>query len=202
MRTCPQARQLFGPYWDDEISRGERDWLESHMAGCAGCREGYERFSGTLEAVASLPRPEMAADLAERSLAEAKRRQLVPDVLRLPARPMWQPVAVAAGLALVAMTSVLLLRTPQTALPPLVAEAPIQQPRLVEVAPEPGVASPSSALPAPGTEALSVAVMTDSLFDHADDVEFILDPITLRRGRAHTARLPEGIQGEQAVISF
>lgn len=201
MRTCPQARQLFGPYWDDEISRGERDWLESHMAGCAGCRVGYERFSAALEAVASLPRPEMAADLAERALAEAKRRQRVPDVLRLPARPIWQPVAAVAGLALVAMTSVLLLRSPQSA-PPLAAEAPIQQPRLVEVAPESGVAGPTSAPQAPGTEALSVAVMTDSLFDHADDVEFILDPITLRRGRAHTARLPEGIQGEQAVISF
>ena len=202
MRTCPQARQLFGPYWDDEISRGERDWLESHMAGCAGCRERYERFSATLEAVASLPRTEVAADLAERSLAEAKRRQSVPDTLRMPARPMWQPVAAAAGLALVAMTSVLLLRSPRTALPTLAADAPIQQPRLVEVTPEAGAASATPTLPDARAGALSAAVMADSLFDHSDDVEFILDPITLRRGRAHTARLPEGIQGEQAVISF
>ncbi|MEK7329389.1 MAG: hypothetical protein AAB113_01165, partial [Candidatus Eisenbacteria bacterium] len=43
----------------------------------------------------------------------------------------------------------------------------------------------------------------DSLFDHSADVEFILDPVTLRKGRAHTVlRLNPNVQGEKAVITF
>jgi hypothetical protein len=47
-----------------------------------------------------------------------------------------------------------------------------------------------------------LASIPDSLFDHSEDVEFILDPVTLRRGRATVTRLPAGVQGEKAVISF
>jgi len=47
-------------------------------------------------------------------------------------------------------------------------------------------------------------VRLDSLgIDHTEDVEFILDPVVLHRGRAQApSRLPKGVQGEQAVISF
>lgn len=201
MRSCPQARDLFGPHWDDEITRGERDWLESHLAGCQTCRTEYDRFARTLEAVAALPRPEMATDLAERSLAEAKRRQPAPDVLRLPAQPRWQPLAAAAALALLTMSSVMLWRSPQPGAPSAALETEVVQPRLVDAAGT-GASPSGQSLEQAGTSIASADFAADSLFDHADDVEFILDPVTLRRGRAHTARLPEGIQGEQAVISF
>lgn len=201
MSSCPQARDLFGPHWDDEITRGERDWLESHLTSCAECRAAYDRFAHTLEAVAALPRPEMAGDLAERALAEGKRRQRVPDVLPMPARPRWQPLAAAAGLAVLAATSVLLWRGPQPGAPSLALETPVEQPRLVAVTPADGSTADPQAADAAEADA-SGRFAADSLFDHAEDVEFILDPVTLRRGRAHTARLPEGIQGEQAVISF
>jgi hypothetical protein len=48
------------------------------------------------------------------------------------------------------------------------------------------------------------ATVADSLFDHSEDVEFILDPVTLRKGRAHTVvRVQPGpARGEQAVITF
>jgi len=201
MSSCPQARDLFGPHWDDEITRGEREWLEAHLASCAECRTAYDRFAHTLEVVASLPRPEMANDLAERALAEGKRRQRVPDVLPLPARPRWQPLAAAAALAVVTATSVLLWRAPAPSAPSLALDPPIAQPRLVAVAPADGAPSSPQA-PDDAANRASASLAADSLFDHAEDVEFILDPVTLRRGRAHTARLPEGVQGEQAVISF
>src|SRR5207249_10579750 len=47
--------------------------------------------------------------------------------------------------------------------------------------------------PAPGTAraskaaARSAAPLADSLFDHSEDVEFILDPVVLHRGRAQSA---------------
>ena len=64
---------------------------------------------------------------------------------------------------------------------------------------------PPGAAPAqPGRAGGSVAAaISDSLFDHSEDVDFVLDPVTLHRGRAHTAsRLPRNVQGEQAVITF
>ncbi len=201
MKSCPQARHLFGPYWDDEVTRGERDWLETHLAGCEGCRTAYDRFTRTLEAAASLPRPEMAPDLADRVLAEARRRQPAPDVIALPARPQWQPLAAAAGFALVALTSVMLLRGPERPAATLALEPPVAQPRLVS-ADAPGAAVPAPTAADRRAGDLVASVASDSLFDHSEDVEFILDPVQLRRGRAHTARLPEGVQGEQAVISF
>jgi hypothetical protein len=51
--------------------------------------------------------------------------------------------------------------------------------------------------------ARTAAALTDSLFDHSEDVEFILDPVVLHRGRAQAAsHLPAGAQGERTVISF
>jgi hypothetical protein len=41
----------------------------------------------------------------------------------------------------------------------------------------------------------------DTLFDHTEDVEFILDPVKLQRGRATVTR-PPAAQGEKAAISF
>jgi hypothetical protein len=43
------------------------------------------------------------------------------------------------------------------------------------------------------------------VFDHSEDVEFILDPVTLHRGRAsvtHTGSRRTGVEGGQAIISF
>ena len=47
------------------------------------------------------------------------------------------------------------------------------------------------------------AGVPDSLFDHRADVEFILDPVTLRKGRAHTVlHLDPNVRGDKAVITF
>jgi hypothetical protein len=63
---------------------------------------------------------------------------------------------------------------------------------------EPTLARPDRARPA---EAL--ATVPDSLFDHSADVEFVLDPVRLRRerGRGYTP-VPATVRGEQASITF
>jgi hypothetical protein len=53
----------------------------------------------------------------------------------------------------------------------------------------PGAADPLAAVP-------------DSLFDHSEDVEFVLDPMTLHRGRPATVRSAGSVQGQQATITF
>jgi hypothetical protein len=42
----------------------------------------------------------------------------------------------------------------------------------------------------------------DSVFNHGDDVEFILDPVTLRKGRPHTIRGTDAPRGQRAMITF
>ncbi len=195
MSRCTRARQLFGPYWDDETTRAEREWLDAHFAECAACRTEYETLSRTLTAVASLPRHEAAPDLAERALAAARRASTAPDRVFAPQRPVWVPVAATAAVALIA---VVVLG------PRFLGHAPAPTP--VAHVPSAAVAEPTLAAttsPAPtGTAPVAVAI-SDTLFDHTEDVDFVLDPVALHRGRAHTvARLPEGVRGEQAVISF
>jgi anti-sigma factor RsiW len=202
MNRCDQGRRLFGAYWDDEVTQAEREWLESHLAGCPACRQQYEQFARTLEAVASIPRTETASDLPERSLAAARRAAAVPDrIAAAPAQPRWVPVTAAAALMLVGLTAVLQTFAPvltsrgsHPAGPLAQSDKPVAEPRFVAT----NVSPPRRDMPAHANPALA-----DSLFDHSEDVEFILDPVVLHRGRAQAAsHLPAGAQGERTVISF
>lgn len=197
MNRCDHAQHMFGAYWDDEVTQAEREWLDAHLAGCPGCRSRYEQFARTLELAGSLARVETAADLPERALAAARRAEPAPDRIVVPsARPAWVPVAAAAGLLLIGATFVLPRLLPNGAAGSSIAnrDAKVVQPRLV------ASAEPSKSEPAP---APLRADLSDSIFDHSEDVEFILDPVVLHRGRAQAvANLPEGVQGEQTVISF
>jgi anti-sigma factor RsiW len=199
MNRCDQARRLFDAYWDDEVTQAEREWLEGHLAACPGCRERYEQLARTLETVGSLPRVEVAKDLAERALGAARRAQGVPDRLAVaPATPRWVPVTAAAALVLV--TAALLLPT----LSPFFG-SPGAGSRMARALPEPPVAEPRLVATAgrPAAEPGAAPTLADSLFDHSQDVEFILDPVVLHRGRARAAgNLPAGVQTEQTVISF
>ncbi|HEV2106088.1 MAG TPA: zf-HC2 domain-containing protein [Candidatus Eisenbacteria bacterium] len=194
MRSCVQARRLFHPYWDDEITQAEREWLEGHFAGCGRCRAEYETLARTLESVATLPRHEASPELVERVLAAARRASPAPDRIAVAAAPpRWMPVAAAATvLLLLAGTLAAWFAAPGRP-PGMVArrEAPIVEPRLVAAAPRAGAPAPHATL------------SPDSLFDHSEDVELVLDPVTLSRGRAQaTPRTAARVQGEQAVISF
>ncbi len=203
MSRCARVRDLFGPYWDDETTRAEREWVDAHFARCASCRADYEVLARTLTAIAALPRAEAAPDLAARSLAAARRRAPVPDLVFVRPAPGWVVVATAASLVLVAgvLAAPWVMRSQQGD-PFAHSGAPVMEPRLVAVATPSGSATPGSA-PAPaGSGPVSVAI-ADTLFDHSEDVDFVLDPVTLRRGHAHTvSRVSHGIQAEQAVITF
>jgi len=193
MNRCDQARRLFGAYWDDEVTQAEREWLESHLGGCPACRQHYEQFARTLETVGSMPRTDTAADLPERALVAARRAAAIPDRIAVaPARPMWIPVTATAALLLLASSTLLpWLGTPGVQRMFAHRETRVTEPRIVYATAQ-----------SPG-EAKSEAALVDSVLNHSEDVEFILDPVVLHRGRAQVpSRLPKGVQGEQAVISF
>ena len=199
---CDQSRRLFGAYWDDEITQAEREWLETHFAACERCRTEYESFARMLEWMGSLPRTEAAPDLAERALARARRHTPVADHIPSPT-PRWIPVTATAALVGLAAAAVLqwtgapdtryAAREPQS----------VVQPVLVPASPPPGASVDRAEPSVEAAKQVAVAV-TDSLFDHSEDVEFILDPVTLHKGRAHTvSRMAEPqVKGEAAVITF
>jgi anti-sigma factor RsiW len=202
---CAKGRRLFGSYWDDQTTQAEREWLESHFASCPACREEYEQFSRALEWAGSLPRVEAAPDLVDRVLARARRTSPVAD--RVPTRSnRWVPATAAAASLLVFGT----LASPWLGVglgPRLAAKKSanptIQEPVLVTTR----VVLPSTMSrvtpPVPNaTDAQPVAAIPESLFNHGDDVEFVLDPVTLHRGRATVQRLPNGIQAERTAITF
>lgn len=201
--NCRQSRRLFGAYWDDEITQAEREALDAHLSGCRSCRERYDALARTLELVSGLPRVEAAPDLAERVLARARHAGRTPD--RLPSAGVrWVPLAAAAALMLV--SGVAAVRWAALRSGPDPANAPVA----VRVAPAPGEPTPATGATGAAGEprveeaTLVAGAVPDSLFDHSEDVEFILDPVTVRRGRAHPAtRLaPPIVRGEQATITF
>lgn len=203
--NCRHARRLFGAYWDDEITQAEREALEGHFGGCAACRLAYEAFSRPLELMAGLPRVEAGAGFAESVLARVRHSRPAPD--RLPrAGVAWVPVTAAAALLILAGTFVapwVGVRGRGPAAP--VASAPGTPPsapggfsgRLASEAPPEAVP-----VAPPAGESRVAATPGDSLFDHSADVEFILDPVTLRRGQATLSRQAPGAQGDRAVVSF
>ena len=206
--NCKQARRLFGACWDDETTRAERDWLDSHFASCASCRSEYEEFSRVLELAGSLPRLEPSPDLVERVLARARRLAPAPDRVES-TRQAWVPITAVA--ALIAIVGILAapwsgVRDPVAPRTAARVEA-VVQPQLRDPASQTAglVASePTAAGRVDGARG-ALAEVPDSLFDHSEDMEFILDPVTLRHGRASVARTPArtpDVQGERATITF
>ena len=203
--NCRQAGKLFGAYWDDELTQAEREWLEAHFVSCAECRRGYEDLTRTLELVGDLPRVEISQDFADRVLVKARRRAPATDRVPAAARP-WIPITATAAL-LAVLGGMVLQWTGVPLAPRRPATASIDQPVLVGPEPAPVLARGPEPAATAASEAGLVAGavgVPDSLFDHAEDVEFILDSVTLRKGRAHTVvRVPAGpTRGEQAVITF
>ena len=195
--SCDRARRLFGACWDDELTHAEREWLEGHLAACPRCRTEYDAFSRSLELLGTLPRVEPPPDLVERVLARSRRVAPVPDVVD--ARPSrWVPAAaVAAAVVLVVAAMLVLPRLP------LRGRGPDASPPLAELGGGPKVAVlvPVSRTDRAGSRGEVVAprpaVVADDPFDHSADLEFILDPVQVRR----SAREP-GAEGEREIISF
>jgi hypothetical protein len=208
---CVQARRLFGACWDDEITQAERESLEAHFTACASCREEYDAYSRALELLTTLPRVEPAPDLAERALARSRRAVAAPDRVGAAAVP-WVPVTATAALVAVAFTLVspwLMTRNVPIALRPGTSRSAVDQPQLRQPSDLAGAPSKTAvpgargaSLSHPGMAADPLAAVPDSLFDHTEDVEFVLDPMTLHRGRPATVRVGGSVQGQQATITF
>ena len=202
MIGCAQARRWFGAYWDDEMTQAERERLEAHFASCPACRQEYEALTRTLEWTAELPRHDAAPDLLQRTLAQIRRTAPAPDRVRME-RPAWVPVAAAATVLVLTAT----LLAPWIGLH--VRPAPAVATRVVTPR-EPQLLAPGG--PSAGATAGRVvseragtaptAALVDSIIDHGEDADFVLDPVRVSRGRTAANPLTGPAQGQQAVITF
>ena len=203
--NCTHARRLFAAFWDDETTQAEREWLEGHFAACPTCRREYEQYARTLELLGSLPRIEAAPDLAERALQRARRAETAPD--RLPQRrPAWVPVTAGAAAVLLVGLTVLGPWIAGTRTAHMAQRSPadrsVSEPVLVNPPVASNQAAPATGDTHPARTLAANSPLPDSLFDHTADVEFILDPVTLHRGRASVTHSSSPSQGERAVITF
>ena len=200
--SCKRARNLFGPFWDDEVTQAEREWLEGHFAGCAVCRAEYDALARTLELVGSAPREESPSDFVERTVARARRAATLPD--RVPGGShRWIPITAAAALLAVLGGTAIQWTGLSTAPEQRSTSqtAAVQQPTWV--GPAPGTSETPSVASEDAQIAGATSTVPDSIFNHGDDVEFILDPVTLRKGRAHTTiHGSDAPRGQQATITF
>jgi len=204
--SCDRARRLFGACWDDELTHAEREWLEAHLAACARCRSEYDAYSRALEVVGALPRVEAPPDLAERVVARARHAAMVPDALG--ERSLrWVPAVAAAAVAIV-LTVAVMLAVPHA---PWRGNVPGATSPLVASRGEPAVpvlvsdAAPTRGGARQGSRAGKDGIVADDPFDHGADVEFILDPVNVTRGRAtvsHAGTRQADAEGERAIISF
>ena len=231
MTSCERAQSLFGRAWDDELTAVERDGLELHVKGCAGCRREYDEFARTLELVQALPRPAVSVDFAARVLvaAQAREREAAAAPRRIfawPSLPSFEfgdiafgrpALALAATFVVAVSAAVVLMRGP--------ALGPAQAPTVADVAPQaqtvpaptPAIETPAPTTvviadpaqqPARRTAATNASTLApdapsipDSLFDHTADVELVLDPVKLRRERG-VGYTPTSVRGEAASITF
>jgi anti-sigma factor RsiW len=198
---CSQARQWFGAYWDDETTQAERERLEAHFAGCPACRKEYEELARALEWTAGLPRHEVAPDFLERTLARIRRTVPAPDRLGLE-RPAWVPVA-AAATVLVLVATLLAPWLGVRVRPPTPVAERVASPREPQLVSRVGTAGASAERRARGAEGMAPsAALVDSIIDHSEDVNFVLEPVRVSRGRTAASRLTGPAQGQQAVITF
>ena len=202
--NCRESRALFSAYWDDELTQAEREWLEAHFTSCPSCRSEYDDLTRTLELMGGLPRVEVSTGFAESVLARARRKSPAQD--RVPSyTSRWIPLTAIAALVAV-LGGAALQWVGQPGLLHRRSPAEPQEPMLVEQPVRIGAQSPAQGTD-PGLlvdAEVGMGEIPDSLFDRSEDVEFILDAVTLRKGRAHTVTPlgPEPARGAAAVITF
>jgi anti-sigma factor RsiW len=198
--NCATARRWFDAYWDDEITQAERERLEAHFTECPACHAEYEELARALELTASLPRHEAAPDFFDQVVARARRAPREADQIATP-RPVWVPVA--AGAMAVVLLAAMLLPWQTLSRGPIAARTAPRQPELLAVGTPGALVTPGVATLVPhANPAVVTPALIDSLIDHGDDVDFVLDPVRVSRGRTAASRVVGPAGKGQALITF
>ena len=204
--SCDRARRLFGACWDDELTHAEREWLEGHLGRLSPVPERVRRVLARARARRrAAPGRRPARPGRARARALPSRGGGAGRAAARPAR--WVPaLAAAAAVAVLALAVLFVLprapwRGPGSGGSPQMAASSGGPAVPVLVSSATPDRAPAQQQPGGGR----TAVAADDPFDHSADVEFILDPVSVTRGRAtvsHAGSRRPDAEGERAIISF
>src|SRR5262249_58659825 len=138
-------------------------------------RAEYDALARSLESLGALPRIDAAPDFVERTLARARRAAPASDRVGVP-RPSWAPVAVAASLLFVAATLVAPWAGRGGHSTAIRHVAPQEARLLANGQHQPVVMPQGGATTRTTLNQDQVATLVDSLIDHTEDVDFVIDP--------------------------
>src|SRR5207302_3297458 len=124
MKKCEEVVALLGPSLDGELPGDDREWVEEHVRGCAGCRDRQTLIAAQGQALRDHYGREMPdfTGFSDKVLARA-----AADKERAPVSVWGSEVwhahrgafAAAGGLALAACMAMAVLFTPQPAKAPV-----------------------------------------------------------------------------------
>jgi hypothetical protein len=108
--NCERAEELLSDHLEGSLHEILRAELEAHLGRCAACRELRSALDDVVGALRAFPDLDAPAGLAERAAALARRSPVVvrPAVVL----PHWAQAA-AAGFALIALGTILMLVGPE-----------------------------------------------------------------------------------------
>jgi len=105
--NCKDLEVLLSAYADGELSRTQREFIEEHLSGCAGCRETLVKFEAAGRQLSSLREVPAASDISKSTLSKIK----AADVNTQKDGRRWlRPVTATA--AIVAVIAVMLVAQP------------------------------------------------------------------------------------------
>lgn len=76
-----QAQELFSARIDEALDTTGRGRLEAHLAGCAECRSGWERYARAVATVRAVPRAKAPVQLATLVARRVRRKRTLPRAL-------------------------------------------------------------------------------------------------------------------------
>jgi len=105
--NCRDLEVLLSAYADGELSRTQREFIEEHLSGCAGCRETLAEFEAAGRRLASLRELPAASDISKSTLSKIKSSNVNTSKYRW----RWlRPVTAVA--AIVAVIAIMLVAQP------------------------------------------------------------------------------------------
>ncbi|HZM68862.1 MAG TPA: zf-HC2 domain-containing protein [Candidatus Cryosericum sp.] len=144
--------ELLSAYLDGEVTTSERIEVARHLEVCVECRGVLDDFRTMATAASQEPAPPIPAELQARIMAALRTRSPKPRRRFAPWFPV--PLAVAAGLIVVAAGSWVLLRRQPGQEPVVMARsAPVEKPRLEEAYRVPAPQPPPPPGAPPGRDA-------------------------------------------------
>ena len=98
---CERWEELLSPYLEDDLTRDEKQALQTHIRTCPSCAELLSLMRESRESLASFPEVDVTESLIEKLYEiplKRKKFRFIPDFLL---RPSFQPYMAAATVLLV-----------------------------------------------------------------------------------------------------